>query len=209
MREALQKQHTHHHLPPAPPLDIRDTNQAKEEVADGVAGGKESGEFIFEADGIDEDERQVVARDIDTRKLLHSLGAHAEDQAAHSAGAATTIRRRLAAKQHRPWNGVLTLKVDGPLDVLGLRNDIGIRGVQRLEVRENYLGLFHTVLGDQPSRALRQPGDRSVQHKDEQKLQGQREPPRNAPRSERHAVRYPVTCHRSAKLRHIMPIIWG
>ena len=160
MREALQKQHTHHHLPPAPPLDIRDTNQAKEEVADGVAGGKESGEFIFEADGIDEDERQVVARDIDTRKLLHSLGAHAEDQAAEgtrSSSSSSSCLTRLSAQQHRPGDGVAALEVDGPADVRGLGEDAGMRrsgGRHVLEVREHDLGLGHAALGDQPPRAL-------------------------------------------------------
>lgn len=132
--------------------------------------------------------------DIDTGELLHSLRPHPEDKAANSGG--TTIRSSFASKQFRPRNRVLFLIVDGPLDILRLCSNQRIVDLQSLKICQYQIGFLNAALGNKPPidsseyahagyiirdlpGALWQPWHGAVENEDEDKLDRQRQAPRD------------------------------
>jgi hypothetical protein len=63
--EALACCSVHEHLPPAPTLDVGNTNSREEQVADTVDCGQQTSHLLTEANGLDEDCRQIVRGDVD------------------------------------------------------------------------------------------------------------------------------------------------
>lgn len=144
-----------------------DADEAEEEIADRVAGGEQAGLAVSQTDGVDEDEGKVVGCHIDATaryasvrglwrmpqkdapELLHGLGAHAEDEAADGAGAGPFAGA--PSEEVLPGNGVPPLIVDGPLDVLGLGDDVGVVDVPALQVGQDLVGFLNAALGDEPA----------------------------------------------------------
>jgi hypothetical protein len=53
------------------------------------------------------------------------------------------------------------------------------KGVDPLEISDDYIGFFETVLSNEPARALRQPRESYKENKDEHELQCEWEAPSN------------------------------
>lgn len=73
---SLAERSVNEHFATTPSFDIGDSDERKEEVADAVAGGEETGHHIGETDGFDEHGGEIVARDVDSGELLNGLRAH-------------------------------------------------------------------------------------------------------------------------------------
>ena len=130
-------------------LDVGDADQAEEQVRHRVAGGEQARELVVEADGTDQDSREVVRRDVYSGQLLHGLRAGTEEEAADRLGAAFVAG--LAAQEVPPFDGVGLLVLDGVDDFFVLRQDEGVVDVAVLEVGEDLESFVFVLVGDEPS----------------------------------------------------------
>ena len=141
----------HHHLPSAPPLHVRNADETKQQVGNGVTGCKQSCKLVVKPDRVDEYGWEIVRGYIDAGKLLHCLCACPEKQAADCLRSA--IVARLAAEEVNPSDGVCLFVLYGVDNLLVLGNDEWIVRALVLKIGEDLECFVLVFVGDKPSAA--------------------------------------------------------
>lgn len=108
-------------------------------------------------------------------KLLHSLSTHSQDDSSD------TMRSRLvtgtATEEVSPAHGMVFFVLNGPLDILGLSDDVWVIHIGGFKVSKNSLSFVNSSLGHEPAGRFGQPWNSCKEDEDEQKLKCERDAP--------------------------------
>ena len=119
----------------------------------------------------------VLPCDVDTSSLLHELGTGTQDHSPDGTSAA--LFTSLPADEVTPRNCIMALVLDRPDNLSIFGGDVRIVNALVFQIGDDNLGFIGSVMGNEPTRRLWQPGNSGVKDEDENELEGQGEAPGN------------------------------
>lgn len=168
---SLAESSVNEHFTTTPSFDVGDSDERKEEIADAVAGGEETGHHIGETDGFDEHGGEIVARDVDSGELLNGLRAHSQNESSERCSSSGWVAGGFASEEITDADRVFSFVLDGEFNFAEFGLYVGIHNVGAFDIGENQFGFVDAVFLNEPARRLGKPGDGGVEDGDEDELE--------------------------------------